>query len=256
MLLVVLVFGGVKPSKLGNVLGSHTNISRLSLLTSTNQERVKRSVSPLSENQLLNEAAQAKAEDMKQRNYWSHETPDGKQPWVFVDASKYSYDKAGENLAYGFMSSDATVAGWMQSPSHRENMLDNGYTEVGFGIAEASGYQGGGLETIVVAFYAAPTNKQLPAVQSSNADTNAPSNQEPVSFIASITDSQATWASFVVGIITGISAGFLIARHSLRLKRIISSGEHFIMHHPILDLSMTGIVVIGVLLLQTAGYVG
>ncbi len=255
MLLSVLIFGNIKPQQIGNVLGINNDISTLKLLSETNNERTSRSISPLKSNEQLNQAAQAKAEDMKTKNYWSHNTPEGNQPWIFIDTIGYSYQKAGENLAYGFSSSNATVSGWMQSPSHRENLLDNEFTEVGFGIVDAEGYQGGNVETIVVAFYATPSDT-LPEVLQTNATTTAPTSQKPVTFIASITDEQAAAASFAVGIITGIGAVFLIGRHAIRLKRIIANGEHFIMHHPVLDITVTGIVALGALLLQTAGFVG
>src|SRR5690606_3424397 len=110
----------------------------------------------LSLNDKLNAAAQAKAEDMKARNYWSHNTPDGQEPWVFFDAQGYIYKKAGENLAYGFATSTETVTGWMNSPSHKANLLDGAFTEVGFGFANSENFVSTGNETIIVAMYAQP----------------------------------------------------------------------------------------------------
>jgi hypothetical protein len=126
------------------------------LLSATNQARLSNGVGSLSNNAKLNNAAQAKANDMATRNYWSHNTPEGNPPWVFITNAGYSYSRAGENLAYGFATSADTVDGWMNSPAHRENVLNAGYSEVGFGIVNAPNYNNSGNETLVVAMYAAP----------------------------------------------------------------------------------------------------
>ncbi len=58
-------------------------MSRNGLLISTNTERSSNGLPALSINDKLNQAAQAKANDMVARDYWSHNTPDGQEPWVF-----------------------------------------------------------------------------------------------------------------------------------------------------------------------------
>lgn len=133
-----------------------TEMSRSALLSSTNSQRGSHGAGALTLNDKLNAAAQAKANDMVARNYWSHNTPDGQEPWVFIDAQGYAYTKAGENLAYGFATSDATVIGWMNSPSHKANLIDTTFSEVGFGFANASDFVNTGNETVVVAMYAKP----------------------------------------------------------------------------------------------------
>lgn len=138
------------------VLAYATSVSVNALLQSSNQQRAANGISVLSINSKLNSAAQAKANDMVARNYWSHNTPDGNPPWVFIDQAGYSYKLAGENLAYGFMTSEDTIAGWMNSPAHRDNVLNGGYSEVGFGFANSENYQNSGPQTIVVAMYGAP----------------------------------------------------------------------------------------------------
>jgi len=160
MLLVVfvgLIFGG-RPASAGHrgVLAYATSISISDLLSNTNAQRSASGAAGLLNNSKLNSAAQSKANDMIARNYWSHETPDGKQPWVFIQAAGYSYTKAGENLAYGFATSADTVTGWMNSPSHRANMLDEAFSEVGFGFANSSNFNNSGPSTVVVAMYGKP----------------------------------------------------------------------------------------------------
>lgn len=140
----------------GGVLSYATNTSVDGLLASTNSQRASDGDGQLAINSQLMNAAQAKANDMATRNYWSHNTPDGQEPWVFVRDAGYKYQAVGENLAYGFTDSNATITGWLNSPSHRENMLNGTYTEVGFGIANSENYQTNGNQTIVVAMYGKP----------------------------------------------------------------------------------------------------
>ncbi|HVS58950.1 MAG TPA: CAP domain-containing protein [Candidatus Saccharimonadales bacterium] len=139
-----------------SVLGYATDMSIQSLLDDTNSQRSGNGQASLQLNGQLDAAAQAKANDMATRDYWSHNTPDGKTPWTFITSAGYSYQTAGENLAYGFDTAAATVTGWMNSPEHRANILNTTYKQVGFGIANAANYQGSGPETIVVAMYADP----------------------------------------------------------------------------------------------------
>jgi len=139
-----------------NVLDYATDLSISELLQDTNDQRVANSLGGLTLNAKLNQAAQAKADDMAARDYWAHNTPEGNPPWVFFTNAGYQYQTAGENLAYGFDSSSHTVAGWMASPGHRANILNTSYSEVGFGYANAANYQGTGPETIIVAEYASP----------------------------------------------------------------------------------------------------
>lgn len=138
----------------GSVLAYATNTNRGDLAVHTNSARAQHGLGGLSMNGALNNSAQAKANDMIARNYWSHNTPDGTQPWWFFSQAGYSYQKAGENLAYGFADSASTVNGWMNSPAHKANIL-GAFTEVGFGIASGAQYQGG-ENTVVVAHYATP----------------------------------------------------------------------------------------------------
>ncbi len=140
----------------GNVLAYATDMTQGGLLSATNAQRAAVGLGNLALNGTLSQAAQSKANDMVARNYWSHNTPDGNPPWVFIDGVGYAYKKAGENLAYGFGTSSEAVTGWMNSPSHKANMLDISYKEVGFGIANSANYQNQGEMTVVVAMYADP----------------------------------------------------------------------------------------------------
>lgn len=161
--LVLLLIGGLfvnvwQPLQVNKpaTLAYASEMSRVSLLSGTNSQRNANERASLTINEKLNLSAQAKANDMVGRDYWAHNTPEGKEPWIFIDAQGYSYMKAGENLAYGFNDANATIIGWMNSPSHKANLLDSTFTEVGFGFANGPNFVGTGNETIVVAHYGKP----------------------------------------------------------------------------------------------------
>lgn len=164
--MAILAFGLILNGRLGHahqgVLGYATDISVQNLLTDTNQQRTDNGEATLALNAQLDQAAQAKANDMATRDYWSHNTPDGQTPWSFITTAGYSYSMAGENLAYGFTTTADTITGWMNSPEHRANILNTGFKEVGFGVIDIANYQNSGAQTLVVAMYASPASVPAP----------------------------------------------------------------------------------------------
>jgi Cysteine-rich secretory protein family len=107
----------------------------------TNDDRRDNSLSPLVENELLTKAAEAKAQDMAKNGYFAHTSPEGKTPWYWFDQAGYKYTYAGENLAVNFFDSEEVEQAWMNSPTHRANIVKENYTEIGIGIASGI-YQG------------------------------------------------------------------------------------------------------------------
>jgi hypothetical protein len=142
-----------QPKSSGSVLAYATSMSRAELLNATNAFRAQNGLAPLALNAQLNNSAQSKAQHMVNNNYWAHNAPDGTTPWYFFDAAGYNYIRAGENLAYGFATSQDTVNGWIASPGHRANILGD-YQDVGFGFVDGATYQSG-PNTVVVAHYGA-----------------------------------------------------------------------------------------------------
>lgn len=100
-----------------------------------NTDRAKVKEGTLRENPLLAKAAEEKAIDMATRGYFSHVGPNGETPWTWLDKVGYNYVYAGENLAVNFFDSADVHRAWMNSPAHRENLLDKKFTEVGVGMA-------------------------------------------------------------------------------------------------------------------------
>lgn len=135
--LLVVVSAGIYLIRLGapRILGTST-FSGQEIITLTNQKRAENNLQPLVYNPLLEKAAQAKADNMFAENYWAHYAPSGKSPWYFITGAGYQYLFAGENLARDFTSAQTTVDAWMNSPSHRENILDKNFKEIGVAVAD------------------------------------------------------------------------------------------------------------------------
>ncbi len=120
----------------------------------TNQERSQNNLSLLKVSPLLEQAATYKAQDMANGQYFSHTSPDGKEPWYWFEKVGYAYTFAGENLAIDFSDSKRITKAWMNSPTHRSNIIKEQYSEVGTGVALGR-YEG--RDTIyVVQLYANP----------------------------------------------------------------------------------------------------
>jgi len=148
-----------------NVLGFATDINVDKLYQLTNEQRQNNGLSPLSLNSALTLAAQRKAENMFSENYWSHYSPDGKTPWDFILGAGYQYEYAGENLAKNFLFSNGVVDAWMNSTTHRDNLLKKEYTEVGYAIV--NGVLNGEQTTLVVQEFGKPMASSFtpPSVQ-------------------------------------------------------------------------------------------
>ena len=138
-----------------NILGLSADQSTDKYYQLTNQKRIESNLNTLTFNSALSSAAVNKANDMFASSYWAHFNPgNNKSPWDFIREAGYSYSIAGENLAKNFADADSTVNAWMASPSHKENILKSGYTDVGFGIV--NGKFNGEETTIVVQMFGAP----------------------------------------------------------------------------------------------------
>lgn len=282
---LALLLSGIRIRPASNVMAFATDVSINGLLAATNSQRDLNNRSNLTINKALNDAAQAKANDMVARDYWSHITPDGKEPWIFIDGAGYKYLKAGENLAYGFSDSDSVVSGWMNSPSHKANLLDSEFSEVGFGFANSNNFNGDGKETVVVAMYGKPqvlsTSGQMDGAQpspsqpdrqetgkssatSKTAEAAVPNTENPVdqvtsnqavTRIESLTNGNIPWATFAVGLVSGTAIAVMMINHGFRIRRLIRKGESIILHHPVLDVTMISLAVLGLVLAQNIGFI-
>jgi len=123
LVFALLLTVSFKRLNLNNVLGFATDITVEKLFTLTNEQRQKKGLNNLSYNDKISNAAAKKANDMFAKNYWAHYGPDGESPWDFILDSGYKYEYAGENLAKNFLFSSGVINAWMNSPTHRENIL-------------------------------------------------------------------------------------------------------------------------------------
>lgn len=121
----------------------------------TNAERTKAGSPTVTLSQPLNSSSKLKCDDMVTRDYFEHNTPEGKEPWVFIEQSNIDYDTAGENLANGFDSAESVVVGWMKSPGHKRNLLDPTYSEVGFNVCKSDNFIAQGSKLVVVQHFIA-----------------------------------------------------------------------------------------------------
>ncbi len=156
----VLGYEGVGPER--GVLGASYNITQTDIVALTNQERAKLGLQAVTEDSRLDAAAAAKAQNMFAENYWAHYSPSGKDPWGFIQGAGYQFSYAGENLARNFSASPEVVAAWMASPTHRDNIVNTHYTNIGVAIAEG---KINGTDTIlVVQEFGRPSQNMLAAL--------------------------------------------------------------------------------------------
>lgn len=107
-------------------------LSTEAIIDATNKERIKAGLIPLQSNIVLTASATIKTEDMIDRMYFEHASPDGKEISDLADQVGYDFVIVGENLARGgFVDAEDVVAEWMKSPGHRANMLSSKYQEIG-----------------------------------------------------------------------------------------------------------------------------
>lgn len=127
----------------------------------TNTDRGVNNVSDLTVSPALVAIAQTKANDMAQKGYFAHVSPEGKNPWYWFAQGGYKFVYAGENLAVDFSDSADVERAWMNSPTHRANILNNHFTQIG--IATAVGTFEGHQTTFVVQEFGTPAHTQAAA---------------------------------------------------------------------------------------------
>lgn len=115
-----------------------STITQDRLVTLINQARQKNNLSPVSLNITLNETADFKVNDMLANGYFEHTSPAGATPWSWFKKAGYNYAYAGENLAINFAETDDVFSAWMNSPAHRDNILNPNFNEIGLAVKNGS----------------------------------------------------------------------------------------------------------------------
>lgn len=121
--------------QLAVLLGGPTPFTPRDVIAETNDFRSSQGAPRLAENTTLNIAAAQKLEDMARQEYFAHFSPAGTSPWHWFAVNKYTYSFAGENLAIGFLDASSTVDAWSQSASHRKNLVNSNFKEIGVAVA-------------------------------------------------------------------------------------------------------------------------
>lgn len=119
-----------------------------------NQSRNINGLNDLFISATLIKIATDKANDMITHHYFSHTSPQGINPWYWFKKNNYLYEYAGENLAINYNTAENQHQAWMNSPTHRKNILNPSYTEIG--IATATGYIDHKPATITVQVFGKP----------------------------------------------------------------------------------------------------
>lgn len=141
---------------------SAANFSSNEIVTQTNTIRQQHGLPALTVNAKLEKAALLKAQDMFTRQYFDHLTPDGQVPWQWFVDSGYQFTSAGENLAIDFVNGKDIVPAWMNSASHKKNILNTAFHDIGMAVLD--GTMNGATTTVVVQFFGSQTSSTAPAV--------------------------------------------------------------------------------------------
>jgi uncharacterized protein YkwD len=118
-----------------NGVSQASDLTTDNILSAVNQQRSLRNLVTLNTNSKLTWAAQSKTDDMQARHYFAHVDPDGHYIWDKIVAAGYTpYLELGENLAIEFFDTDSLISAWMNSPTHRANLLNDGFRDQGMGL--------------------------------------------------------------------------------------------------------------------------
>ncbi|MCD6528534.1 hypothetical protein J7K44_02755 [bacterium] len=134
------------------------SLTKETLIELTNRERKALGLNLLKESPILDKAAFQKAKDMLALGYFGHYSPTGKSPWYWIRQAGYQYQRAGENLAIGFLEAEEVLQAWNKSSTHRANIVNPGYEEIG--IAVLKGNFQGKETTVVVQLFGSRLKRQ------------------------------------------------------------------------------------------------
>jgi len=236
------------------VLGYSSNITIVDLLNETNGMREEHGLERLRLNPELTNAATEKARHMFAHDYWAHIAPDGTEPWDFILTQEYDYSYAGENLAKSFNTSDEVVEAWFRSPTHKDNLLNPHYTEIGFAVV--NGVLDGYETTLVVQMFGRPRDlTQVATVLEEEAlleqlAPEVPVGAAPATQIAGVPVSEeilpAVDVTQATRTITLVVGGFLFVLLALDIwytkrKAIPKVTGHAYMHILILSMTLVGV---------------
>ncbi len=139
---------------------SAADLTAENVITLINQSRAEAGLSPLTANPKLARAAENKAMDMFEQQYFAHVGPDGRTPEDWINDAGYNWTHIGENIAYGYNTAETVHNAFMNSQGHRENILGEKYEHVG--VAAISGRYEGNSVIMVVEEFGATNDDERP----------------------------------------------------------------------------------------------
>jgi hypothetical protein len=110
--------------------------------------------------------------DIVTQGYFSHDSPIGNKAWPFIKESGYDYNSAGENLGMDFTDSTKLYQAWANSPTHRANLINGKYRDMG--IAILPGKTNGRNTYYVVQLFGEPKQTSQALIPTSNSSPASP----------------------------------------------------------------------------------
>lgn len=98
-----------------------------------NEARAAEGLDPLTLDEDLTAFAMVRAAELE--DSFSHTRPDGRKCFSILDDGNYPYWQAGENIASGYRSPESVTNGWLNSPGHRANIMNENFHRIGVGVA-------------------------------------------------------------------------------------------------------------------------
>jgi uncharacterized protein YkwD len=192
---IVALFSFSQLLRITEYLNTKAEVYPASIVTLANQDRNTVGLSALSVSPTLQAAARLKVQDMVTENYFAHTSPQGVTPWHWFKEAGYSFVYAGENLAVNFADSGDVEKAWIDSPTHRANIMNGNFTEIG--IAIANGVYQGQPTTYVVELFG------MPAIPKKNVVAFKPTSASTISL--SVPSPKIADAATTVGTVAGES---------------------------------------------------
>lgn len=140
--LYVLLFGWHRGDYFARQTAGLQDLERVraEMLARVNEVRRSAGLRPLQENAELDRAAQEHARDLLVRGYYRHQSLEGTLPGDRARTAGYPSSRVAENLHQDRYSVDQTLEDWLNSPGHRDNLLDPDCTDLGLGLALGEGH--------------------------------------------------------------------------------------------------------------------
>jgi uncharacterized protein YkwD len=127
---------------IARIESSRAFLTKEGVFMETNEERTEMGLIAFQGDILLDDIAKERLDDMFERQYFEHISPEGQSASTVAVEVGYEYISIGENIALGNFEDDMVlVQAWMDSPGHRANILNSKFTHLGVAVGRAT-FQG------------------------------------------------------------------------------------------------------------------